>query len=137
MGQRREDGDVGGGPRPIFDVIREEVERASTFEECMQRSDELVMDMAQIRTQLEAAKAIAKETGHFANRDWFRRASMALRLKGVRHQAYLRRASHLRGRDKEARGRTFEKSFIDAARRRLNPEVFAGLLQEAREESGE
>lgn len=91
--------------------------------------------IAAIRAKLEKARAEVHLSGEYADPDWYRRAKAALRFKGIEHQRLLREAAALRRQEKRHRAKEFGEAFIDAARRRLDPEVFSDLLDEAREVS--
>lgn len=98
------------------------------------RLAEVTEEIAQIKTQIGAAKAEAAATGNYADRDWFLRANHALRMKGREHQ--LLQTEH--GKRRKAVRRDFnarvERAFIDVARRRLDPELFSEMWSEAMSE---
>lgn len=103
----------------------------SELEGTQQRILELERDIANIRTQIEAAQATAAQTGEYADRSWFRRARTALRYKGVEHQRLLKQAAELRRAEKNKREVKFERAFIAAARRRLDPTLYQTLVDDA------
>ena len=97
------------------------------------RKAELEGEMDHIRSQIASAKARVAETGEYSDRGWFIRANDALRHKGREAQ----RIQWLIGKAKKKLSSTFEQQFIAAARRRLQPDVFAELINEAHGEGPE
>lgn len=112
--------------------MQREIAAMTDRDAILAEAETLAADAGMVRIQLEEARTKAFEDDVCANRDWYRRASIALRLKGARHQMLLRRAAQLRNDTKAANAAAWEKRFVDAARRRLTPEAFAAILEEAR-----
>jgi hypothetical protein len=107
--------------------------------------DEIEEAMAEIRGQLDRAKAHTAATGEYADRQWYNAAKHALRMKGVDHQAVLREAAEIRRQVAAAtRPATLERpfsSYFQRAARELLPaagydEIYAEAerLQEAQVE---
>lgn len=92
----------------------------------------LVLDeIADIKGQIEAAKARAREFGEYADAIWMAKANSALRYKQNRHQELLRLGAAERRKAKAANSYTLQNAFMDAARRLLDQETFAEIMDEA------
>ena len=107
-------------------IVEQMTDRAGILDEC----DKILHDMANIREQLDAARAKARDQGEYSNSEWFRRANKALRLRGRRHQALLRRASELRNAEQYDSEETWDSRFVEVARRRLTSDAFAAIVEE-------
>jgi hypothetical protein len=94
---------------------------------------QLEADMGKIRLQLDHARANVHATGEYADPKWFVSAQHALRCKGQAHQNLLREIATLKRQQKQTISLSFEKAFIAAARRRLSPDLWRALCDEARE----
>ena len=103
----------------------------ASMDELEELRNALESDMARIRMQIEEAKTRVIERGEYSDGDWFRRANYALRQKGREHQNVLREIGRLNRERRASQATTFEKAFIDAAKRRLDKAVFADLAGEA------
>jgi len=105
------------------------------------RRDEIETAIARIRGQIEHARSQVWTTGEYSDPNWYARARAALRFKGIEHQQILRAlAERRREQRREAaagQDRRFERAFISAARRRLTPELYRELIEEARAASAE
>lgn len=88
----------------------------------------LLEDMASIRYQLEAAKSNAAMDGEYADADWFRKATYALRMKGAQQQAI----SIEVGRRKRLIQSTLETWFVRVARQILEEDLFEEIMDEAK-----
>ena len=88
----------------------------------------LLEDMASIRYQLEAAKSNAAMDGEYADADWFRKATYALRMKGAQQQAI----SIEVGRRKRLNQSTLETWFVRHARQILDEDLFEEIMDEAK-----
>lgn len=89
----------------------------------------LLEDMASIRYQLEAAKSNAAMDGEYADADWFRKATYALRMKGAQQQAI----SIEVGRRKRLAQSALETWFVRIAREILEEDLFEEIMDEAKE----
>jgi len=89
----------------------------------------LLEDMASIRYQLEAAKSNAAMDGEYADADWFRKATYALRMKGAQQQAI----SIEVGRRKRLAQSALETWFVRIAREILEEDLFEEIMDEAKD----
>jgi hypothetical protein len=89
----------------------------------------LLEDMASIRYQLEAAKSNAAMDGEYADADWFRKATYALRMKGAQQQAI----SIEVGRRKRMTQSRLETWFVRIAREILEEDLFDEIMDEAKD----
>lgn len=105
-----------------------------TTEELQAEIEELTEAIAHIKGQLDRAAAELAETGVYADRKWYVSAKYALRMKGAKHQRLLRYTADRKRQERKTKSQRFEQCFLASCRRRLNPELFAELMQEAREE---
>jgi hypothetical protein len=91
-------------------------------------------DIANIKTQVGFAKSEAASTGKYSGSVWFRKASHALRMKGIEHQRLLQeRSRRRRERGAVKSPRDLSNHFVDLCRERLSPELFASILDAAKE----
>lgn len=93
----------------------------------------LELDLVRIKTQLEDARS-REVAGEYVDRAWFQATRTALRFKGAVHQRLLRRFGELKRAGRASREESLERKFIEAARRRLEPETFSAILAEAKGE---
>ena len=96
-------------------------------EELIDRKDELMEGVINMRAQIEFAEARAVN-GEPVDTDWMIRAKAAKshcarEVQMIDHKLSMKGSSIL------------EKCFLDIARRRMDPEVFQEMFDEAREES--
>jgi hypothetical protein len=73
-----------------------------TLEEMIARQDEVELEIADIKGQLEAAVARRRETGEYADPVWFAKARAALRYRGAEHQQLLRSIARLKSEQRLA-----------------------------------
>lgn len=98
-------------------------------EELQDRMTVLLEDTAKIRYQLEEAKSIVAEGGEYSDSEWFRKATFALRMKGVEQQVIQMEFA----RRKRQRQNNLEQSFIKAAKSILEPDLFQEIMDEAKD----
>lgn len=103
-----------------------------TMVELERRDCELLQEISHIKAQLEfASLRTAKFTKAEAS-DWRFRANLALRIKGREHQLLTQELSKRRKAAKQAlalkNALRFERYFMDAAWRRLTPELYSELM---------
>jgi uncharacterized protein HemX len=96
-------------------------------ESLLRQKEHLEQEMDQVRDQIERAKVRQIETGKYADPDWWRRANQVLRIKGRQVQAIQNELGGL----KKHKASTWERAFVEAAERRLDPEVYQTLRDEA------
>lgn len=104
-----------------------------TVSELESRCDEVLGELADIKAQIEHAKAQAVTRGIYADADWFVRARQALRHRGAEHQ---RINTELAKRKKQLRANNagdYGQRFIDAARKILPPELLQQIFHAASE----
>jgi len=97
-----------------------------------QQNDLLMEKLARLKMQLEGAKAHAAATGDFSDRDWYNRANFAYRMLAKEHQQCLREIGERNRARRRATGEEFEQKFLEVARRRLHPDVFRDIFDEAK-----
>lgn len=98
-----------------------------TLDELHAEHDRRLVAILKIKEQIYRARAERADTGEYADRDWFRRATKALRWN-QRDAQLLQATMGARNRKRRA---SFEQAFFDAARRRLDPTTFAALIDDA------
>ena len=97
------------------------------------RQLELLTEMARIKEQIARAKSLAASERNYSDTDWYHAANRALKHKQIEHQELLQKAATLRKEIRLSDTRSFERAFMDAAYRRLDGEMYACLLSEARD----
>ena len=102
-----------------------------SIERLEKRLDEVVVEIAHIKTQLEFAKAEYEQTGIRANHTWFITATRALRMRGLEHQMVMVELAQRKKQIRCERNSTLERKFLEVARVRLTKEEFARLFAEA------
>ena len=85
-------------------------------------------EMDAIRSQIATAQARFYDTGERADRAWWASAHAALRSKGKRVQSVQDELGELR----RAEAHRLEAEFVFVAKRRLRPELYDELMEEAR-----
>ena len=91
----------------------------------------LQADITAIRDQLAAAQNRRRETGVYANADWFRRARKAQGIKARQLETVKRFRKEARLQERREAGRAFPNYFMDAARTTLSPEAFNVIMGKA------
>lgn len=104
-----------------------EIESCTTQDRALALKIELDANIAQVTTQIDEARARAAAEGEYADRDWYHRASYAKKRLGRLSQTLQLKIRELKGR----REHDVTRYFVDAARRRLQPDVFHDLMTEA------
>ena len=97
------------------------------------QADTIAARMASIRTQIATAEVEAKEGTKPMDRSWRAHAKHALQMFGIEHQKVLRKCGEIARAEKNNSSDLYGQRFIAAAKRRLQPEVFEGITDEARE----
>ena len=91
----------------------------------------LQSDITTIRDQVVAAQNRRRETGVFANADWFRRARKAQGIKARQLETVKRFRKEARIRERREAGNAFPSYFMDAAREVLSNETFNVVMSRA------
>jgi ubiquitin len=111
------------------------LKEAST-EELLELKQEVDTNIAAIGGELMEAKANATAHGEYSDPDWFRRATMAKKMKGQLSQRIQTALSKKKAEQKEKNRReneqTFEKRLLKAMDMVLEPEVKEQVLEKAR-----
>lgn len=94
---------------------------------------EVMTEMANIRSQVNDAKSHTATTGDYSDADWFRRAEHALRMRGIEHQKLAQEVGRRNRQEKTERANAREVHFVRIAKRRLDPALFAEILDEAKD----
>lgn len=97
---------------------------AQTIEEIERIRDELQADADVIKFQLDGA-----DVGR--DKKWEARARFALRKKNAQIQRLARKVGEFRREERSEKARSIYRYFVDAARRRLQEDVFNDLMDEA------
>jgi hypothetical protein len=92
------------------------VESITTLEECEDARLRLVEIIASIESQLARAAAEKHETGEYADRHWWRRTQVALRLKKAALQRVQNLRSEIRRKAREGTQQSRERAIIEALR---------------------
>lgn len=98
-----------------------------TADELLELKSQLEIDINSIRTQIARARIDARETGTYAESDWWQKAHTALRIKG-RHCQQVQNALRTARR---SRAKAVEQEFLRIARETLSPEEFRSWLERA------
>ncbi len=96
--------------------------------------DLLETEIADIKNQLRVARSKAAATGEYADHDWFCRASAALRIKGRQFNYLNREIGQQEKKLRRERNDSWERRFITVAKRRLDPETYESIVEEAGED---
>lgn len=96
----------------------------ATLEECASVMEQLSFDCANIRAQVDAAKATQKATGRYSDPQWFARATTALRWMNRDRQRLQDHIAMLRKASRAATETSRDKLLIEALRQHVSPEVF-------------
>lgn len=83
---------------------------------------------AQIRGQIEKAKADRLDTGEYADADWFRRANGALRHLGVERNDIARELGETNRRLRAARNQANRNTFYVAVREVVDDATFERIV---------
>jgi len=95
--------------------------------------DKLEEDIASMRGQIEAAQAEKHRTGQHADPGWWARVNSARRHASARLQKLNRDIAELERARRQGEGSAFAVRFVEAAKRRLRPETFNAIAEEAKE----
>ena len=121
-----------------------------TLEEMEMLSDKLAMDKVNIKGQLDQARVEFYDSGERSDPAWYARTNYALRMKSQQCMILQREAAKKRkGKNikqsseiaiskkkiKQARAITFERLFVDIAKRLLDEDTFCHIRDEAIEEA--
>jgi hypothetical protein len=99
---------------------------------------QLADDVANIKSQIDNAKMLAKTKRIFADDEWLTKAQIALRHKGRLHQAAQVELARRRRQEKQNRivqAPTVERNFMNIARAILPADKFQSILDMALEKS--
>lgn len=118
------------GERSEFRTRAEMIDAGLSLDE---QNESLLALLARLKMQIEGASADAAATGDYSDRGWFNRAKYAYRMLAVEHQTCLRELGDRNKSKKRADTNGFGQRFIDTAKRRLDPLLFASLMAEAHE----
>jgi hypothetical protein len=102
-----------------------------TDSEMEDRLDCVLLDLAEIKAQIEHAKGVALQDGTYADAHWFARATRALRVKGAVHQLLLRELARRKKEERRRYNARLERIFIDVARMHLDDGTFKRIMNEA------
>jgi len=106
-----------------------------TANEIKERIITVMNDMNAIRSQLNAAKVNRIETGDYANADWFRKATDALKHKGREHQELQFALGRLSKEQSKEQTREFqlrkERFFIETAKELLDEQTYRKIWEVA------
>jgi len=105
-----------------------------TADELLDRAEVIANTLAQIKNQIAEAKSKARTNGERVDDEWLTKAGVALRMKGAEHQRLLRRIATARKKEREAKGATFGKRFIDEARRVLDAHTYRAIMTAAHQD---
>lgn len=107
-----------------------------TTQECADTMALLDENIARMKQDVYLAKSEAKETGDYADPEWFCKLRFSLkRMKAKRQQVQDRRGV-LRKIEQDSHRLTLERAFMDEARRKLEPTAFREIFDAARHVSG-
>lgn len=107
--------------------------RIATAEDLELESNQLVIDIANIKLQLANAKSEAVINNVFADTKWFNNAKHALRMKGIAHQNVTKELAKRNKENKKKEIRKLDHYIHMAARKILPKEIFEEILETAQE----
>lgn len=120
---------------PKEKVTRERV-AAMSRDELLDLRHEVLETIASVKVQLEAARAEQKTTGKYADREWYQKATAALRYMGL-DALLIQNALSKRNAADKANRITFSGKvntvLLSLAREELGEEVFMKLVDKATE----
>lgn len=105
-----------------------------TISEMEQRLSEVAEEIASIKTQIDFAKSDAAANGEYSNRIWFNNARHALRMKTIENQNLMLELGKRRKSERKDANDTFERRFMDVAKKRLDYSLFMEFIAEAKGE---
>lgn len=108
----------------------------ATITECELLMEQLSADCNRVRDQIEASKARQKQTGKYADAQWFQRASSALRWLSRDRQRLQNHMAQLRRGESQAVAQRRDRLLIAALREQVSPEVFQACVDLARQQDG-
>lgn len=97
-----------------------------TEEELVRLKLETDASIAHIQSQIDSARIDAQE-GEYSDRNWWKKANSARKIKGVQSQQLQHALGQLRAEKRKKNSSNFESKFIEVARRKLPPELFSEL----------
>lgn len=95
--------------------------------------DEVEKDLASMRGQMATAKAQRVKTGQYADPTWWAKLNGARAHASQRLQKLNRDIAAAERARRQSEGRSFAARFVEAAKRRLKPDVFTAIADEAKE----
>ena len=98
-----------------------------------EKAEAIAARMASIRTQIATAEVESKEGIKPLDLSWRVKAKHALQMFGIEHQRILKKCGEANRAERRNGSESYGQRFIAAAKRRLQPEVFEGIADEARE----
>ena len=110
--------------------------QSMTTKEIESKLDQLTVDLTKIRVQIQEAKSRAVLDGKYADVNWYKRVTIALKMKGRDHQLLQIEYGKRRRAERAKVAATFEKAFVDAARLLLDQETFNRLTEAAWQTNG-
>ena len=93
--------------------------------------------LSMVKAQLADAKSAAASIGIYSNRNWFLRTSAAQRALGAEYNAINSERSRRKTAARAARQVTFDRLFIENAKRMLDSGTFNRIFNAAMAERGE
>ena len=109
--------------------------RQADYDDLIAIEYELASAIANIESQLEAARLDQELYGVTPDRQWERSARFAMQMKKNARQLVQRYMGLLKRRERQARQIRMEKCFIDICKLRLDRMIFNEILQEAHDRS--
>lgn len=104
-----------------------------TLEQMKAERDELEESIASMKGQIAKAKAERHRTGTFADTAWWAKVNSAKTHASQRLQKLNRDIAAAERARRQATGGSFAARFVEAAKRRLKPEVFKAISEDANE----
>ena len=98
--------------------------------------DALGIQKKRLDTQIFDADVTFKTTGKYANSQWYRRAKIASREKGVQMQIINREISRRNNEEKREDALRYERMFIEVTRSRVSKEMYETIVRETMLRSG-
>lgn len=108
-----------------------DLESIESEDDCVSLMFELDEDISSMKVQVDTAKGAASQHGEFSDYEWFSALNNAMRSAKRMRQAVQERRGYLARIRKKDNQSKLEVKFIEVARKRLAPDVFYAVMNEA------
>ncbi len=102
-----------------------------TRDDLLAEQQELLDAINSIKTQIADAKARAASTGDYSDRNWYSRATFALKKKQQRYQMLMHEIGEMNRKARRVQSESFGEEVIRSCKRLLDKETFAMVMDDA------